>query len=216
MAKDVWGPLVGTYDEDHTYIAGADLVESVQARVADAVPAGDVVELGCGTGLYTQRYAPRCRRVIATDVSRPMVERAGRELAHLPHVEVRVADATSTGLPSGSADGVVAVNLLHIVPDAAAVLAEVQRLLRPGGVAVLVDATAKGLSVRQMLASIWRVLRRWGPMLPPKGQQDLPQARLEALVRAAGFASLEGGPLTGRVMNAAFVRAVKPAVPEAV
>lgn len=215
MAKDVWGPLVGTYDEDHTYIAGADLVESVRARVVGAVPAGDVVELGCGTGLYTRSYAPRCRRIIATDISPRMVERAARELADLPHVEVRVADATSTGLPAGSADGVVAVNLLHIVPDAAAVLVEVRRLLRPGGVAVLADATAKGLSVRQMLASIWRVLRRWGLMLPPKGQQDLPQARLEALVRAAGFESLDGRQLTGRVMNAAFVRAVKPAGPDA-
>lgn len=48
MAKDVWGPLVATYDEDHTYIAGADLVEAVRAQVAGAVPAGDVVEFGCG------------------------------------------------------------------------------------------------------------------------------------------------------------------------
>lgn len=211
MAKDVWGPLVRTYDEDHTYIAGADLVEAVQVQVADAVPAGDVVELGCGTGLYTRRYAPRCRRVIATDISLPMVERAERELAHLPNVEVRVADAVSTGLPSGSADGVVAVNLLHIVPDAGAVLAEARRLLRPGGVAVIADATAKGLSPRQMLASIWRVLRRWGLMRPQKGQKDLPRTALEALVRAAGFEVLEGRSLTGRVMNAGFVRAGKPA-----
>lgn len=211
MAKDVWGRLVGTYDEDHTYIAGADLVEAIRTEVAGAVPAGDVVELGCGTGLYTQGYARRCRRVIATDISLPMVERARRELAPLPHVEVRVADAVATGLPAGSADGVVAVNLLHVVPDAAAVLAEARRLLRPGGVAVLADATAKGLSVRQMLAGIGRVLRRWGPMLPSKGQQDLPQASLEALVRAAGFEVLEGRALTGRVMNAAFVRAAEPA-----
>lgn len=214
MAKDVWGPLVATYDEDHTYIAGADLVEAVRAQVAGAVPAGDVVELGCGTGLYTRRYAPRCRRVIATDISRPMVERAARALADLPNVEVRVADAVSTGLPAGTADGVVAVNLLHIVPDAGAVLAEARRLLRPGGVAVLADATAQGLSARQMVAGIWRVVRRWGLMRPQRGQKDLPREALEALVRAAGFEVLEGRSLTGRVMNAAFVRAAKPAAAE--
>ncbi len=140
-----------------------------------------------------------------------MVEVAQRALAASPSVSVRVTDAVSTGLPDGSADAVVMVNLLHIVPDAAAVLAEARRLLRPGGVLTIADATAEGLSVRQMLASIWRYLPRWGLKTHQKGQQNLTQTSLEALVRTAGFESIEGHPLTGQVMNCAFVRAVKPA-----
>jgi SAM-dependent methyltransferase len=193
---------------DHTYISGADLVTEIQSEVTGAMPTRNVVELGCGTGLYTSAYAPRCSRVIATDISVPMVESAQHALAALPNVSVRVADAVSTGLPTGSADAVVTVNLLHIVPNAAAVLAEARRLLRPGGVLIIADATGDGLSMRQMLASIWRFVRRWGWMTHQKGQQDVTQVSLETLVRTAGFESIEGHPVTGAVMNAAFVRAV--------
>lgn len=209
MSKDLWGRLADNYDVDHTLISGADLVGAIQSEVAAAVPAGEVVELGCGTGLYTRAYAGRCARVIATDKSAPMLRQAERTLTGLPNVTVRFADATATGLPAESADAVVAVNLLHIVPDAAAVLAEARRLLRPGGTAILVDATGEKLPARHMLTSTWHIIRRWG-LIREKGQQNLTQAGLEALVRKAGFEGLQGHLLTGTAMNAAFVRAAKP------
>lgn len=154
-------------------------------------------------------YASACRGVIATDISPLMLGHATRSLSGLPNVSTRVADAVSTGLPAESADVVVAVNLLHIVPDALAVLTEVRRLLRPGGLAVLVVGTGQGLSARKALTSMVRFLRRWGPMRE-KGQQSLTQQTLEALVRQAGLDVVEGKLLTGNAMNAAFVRATKP------
>lgn len=210
MSKDIWGRLADTYEADHVYLSGADLVSAIKARVAQAVPDGEVVELGCGTGIYTAAYAPRCSRVIATDLSQRMVDRTRPALAAHPNVSVRVADAESTGLPGGSADGVVAVNLLHIVPNPEAIVAEAYRLLRPGGVLVVADATGEGLSLLRMVASIWRVLRRWGLKTHQKGQRNLTQAGLEELVRSAGFTAIDGERLTGRVMSGAFVGAVKP------
>lgn len=212
MSEDRWGRLAETYDVDHVFISGADLVSAIRSELAGAVTGGDAVELGCGTGLYTPAYAPRCRQVIATDISPLMLERAERALADLPNVSTRVADAASTGLPAESADVVVAVNLLHVVPDAHAVMTEIHRVLRPGGLAVLVDATGQGLSPLRMLTSMVRFLRRWGPMRE-KGQLDLTQTTLEALVRQTGFDVVDGHLLTGKAMNAAFVRATKPSEP---
>lgn len=212
MSKDLWGRLADTYDVDHVCISGADLVSAIQSELAQAVPGGDAIELGCGTGLYTSAYASRCRRVIATDISSLMLARAERTLADQPNVSTQVADAASTGLPAESADVVVAVNLLHIVPDARAVVTEMHRLLRPGGLAVLVDATGEGLSPLKALTSIVRFLRRWGPMRV-KGQQDLTLATLEALVQQAGFAVVEGHLLTGDSMTAALVQATKRSAP---
>jgi ABC-2 type transport system ATP-binding protein len=214
MSKDLWGRLAGTYDVDHVCIAGADLVGAIQSELARVVTGGEAVELGCGTGLFTPAYASRCSQVIATDISPLMLARATRAVADLPNVSTQVADAASTGLPAESADVVVAVNLLHIVPDSRAVITEIHRLLRPGGLAVLVDATGQGLSPLKTLASMVRFLRRWGPMRV-KGQQDLSQTKLEALVRQAGFALVEGHLVTGKSMNAAFVLAAKPAEPTA-
>lgn len=209
MSKDLWGRLAETYEVDHTLISGADLVSAIQSELRGAVPAGEVVELGCGTGLYTRAYAPSAALVTATDKSAPMLRRAERSLADLPNVIVKFADAMATGLPGESADAVVAVNLLHIVPDAAGVLAEIRRLLRPGGTAILVDATSEKLTAKQMLISMWRIVRRWG-LIREKGQQDLTQAGLESLTREAGFDGIQGRLLTGSSMNAALVRAVKP------
>lgn len=205
MSKDLWGHLAGTYDVEHTYIGGADLISTIQSEVAHAVPAGKVVELGCGTGLYTSAYASRCSQVIATDISEPMVEVAKRALANFQNVSVQVADAVSTGLPAGSADGVVAVNLLHSVSDSVAVLTEADRQLRPGGVLVIADATGEGLPVSKVLANIWRGLRRWGLKTTQKGQRNLTLTSLEALIRAAGFASIQGQVLTGPVMSATLM-----------
>ncbi|HET7724126.1 MAG TPA: methyltransferase domain-containing protein [Propionibacteriaceae bacterium] len=209
MSKDLWGRVADTYDADHTLISGADLVRTVQSELATAVQAGHVVELGCGTGLYTRAYAPHCTDVIAVDRSGRMVEFARRSLAGLPNVSVQVGDATATGLPSGSADAVVAVNLLHVVPDAGGVLTEVLRLLRAGGTAVLVDFTTEKLPLGRVLVSVWRYLRRWGPMVS-KGRQDFTRSSLEALVQRMGFVSLRSRLLTGRSMNAAMVVGVKP------
>ena len=147
--------------------------------------------------------------MVTTDLSGPMVEAATRALADLPNVTVQRADAVATGLPDAGADGVVMVNLLHIVADAAAILTEARRLLRPGGALVVIDATATGLSVWQLLASIRRVLGRWGFPRAPRGSHNIDQGALEKLVREAGFGSLSGHALTGAGMNAAFVRAVR-------
>ncbi|PFG39993.1 ABC-2 type transport system ATP-binding protein [Georgenia soli] len=199
--------MAQTYDADQVHISGPDLASKIGARLAADLH-GEVVELACGTGQHTLAYAPRCSSVIATDLSAPMLKEAGRKLGSLPNVTVRPADATSTGLPEGSADAVVAVNLLHIVPDPAAMLAEARRLLRPGGVLVVADATGQGLSPRQMVVSMWQILRRWGLR---SGGGNLNQRALERLVHQAGFVQLRGELLTGRRMNAAYVRAVRPA-----
>ena len=213
MTKDSWSRLAATYDADHTAIAGADLVDAVREHLAATVPRGTVAELGCGTGLYTTAYAGRCTRVIALDLSPDMVEMAHCALSATPQAESRVADATATGLPDGLADAVVMVNLLHVVPDAAAVLTEARRLLHAEGVLIAVDATGQGLSARQLLGTAWRLMRRWGPVPPhAKGQLDLDQPGLEALVSGAGFESVAGHLFTGSRMNAASVRALAPAL----
>lgn len=66
MTKDRWSRLAATYDTDHTFITGADLVDAVREHLAATVPRGRVIELGCGTGLYCTssrtrtRSSPRC------------------------------------------------------------------------------------------------------------------------------------------------------------
>jgi ubiquinone/menaquinone biosynthesis C-methylase UbiE len=205
--EDYWDNRADSYDADTVYAVGPGVLDAMASAMLEALPEGsDVIELGCGPGAFTRLYASRSRSVMATDFAPHMVEAAARALAHYPNVSVRVADATATGLPDGSADAVVAMNLIHIVPDPPAVLAEACRLLRPGGTLVVSSYAAEELPLTRAASMGLRALLRFGPRLL-RNRTDLTQAKLEALVRQAGFERLEGRLLRGGAANAVFVRA---------
>ncbi|WP_431945840.1 class I SAM-dependent methyltransferase [Actinacidiphila sp. bgisy167] len=107
------------------------------AELADALPleAGrTVVDLGAGTGKFTRLLALTGAEVIAVE---PVAEMRERLAQLLPGVRVTAGTAEATGLPDGCADAVVAAQSWHWFREEEA-LAEVERLLRPGGSLALV------------------------------------------------------------------------------
>ena len=109
-----------------------------------AAAAGPVIDLACGTGSVTAALGHRTQRtVIGLDLSAGMLGPAARRL---PGRVVR-ADATRLPFAEASAGAVMAVWLLHLLPadTVEAVIAEVARLLVPGGVfATTVDKNGSG------------------------------------------------------------------------
>lgn len=94
---------------------------------------GDVLEIGAGTGANFEHY-PAAARVVATDYSEYMLPRA-REAAAAASatIEVREADAMALPFEDRSFDAVVSTLVLCSVPSQQQVLAELHRVLRPGG-----------------------------------------------------------------------------------
>lgn len=93
---------------------------------------GMVVDLACGAGSRTEMVAKQvgARRVIAVDVSLPMLETCQAAVSGITPVR-----ATATALPLAG-ESVAAINCsdaLQALPDAGLVLAEARRVLRPGG-----------------------------------------------------------------------------------
>ena len=110
------------------YAAIADaLVEAARLKATD-----DVLEVGAGTGLVTMRAAPAVRSLVATDLSRSMLEHARRSVRRAPNVSYLMLDY---GSPFPFLDGSFTVVLsgLTYLQDSAAALSEVVRVLRPGG-----------------------------------------------------------------------------------
>lgn len=97
-----------------------------------------VLELGCGTGSTALEHAPHVAHVDATDVSAAMIAigREKAERAGVANVRFRQAGVEDFQAPDGSYDVVLALNLLHLVPDRAAALAKIRRVLKPGGLFV--------------------------------------------------------------------------------
>ena len=99
-----------------------------------------LVDLGCGTGYWLPRYAADAGRVIGIEPDPALRARAVSRVAPLaPRAEVLAGSAERTGLPAACADVVHARFAYFLEPGHDAGLAEMLRLLRPGGSLVVVD-----------------------------------------------------------------------------
>lgn len=100
---------------------------------------GDVLEIGAGTGFSLPHYL-KADRVVAVEPDPSMAARIHRRVAGAPApVEVVDAQAESLPFPDGSFDAAVSIFVLCSVVDQTAALAELRRVLRPGGTLNLLE-----------------------------------------------------------------------------
>ncbi|QVQ53922.1 class I SAM-dependent methyltransferase [Spiractinospora alimapuensis] len=100
---------------------------------------GVTLEIAVGTGRDLEHYAAGVE-LTAVDISRGMLARARAHARRLGrNVDLRVADAQRLPFPDGSFDTVVCALALCTIPDQRAAIAEMWRVLRPGGRLLLVD-----------------------------------------------------------------------------
>jgi ubiquinone/menaquinone biosynthesis C-methylase UbiE len=102
-------------------------------------PGDRVLDACCGTGasaLPAAHAVGAAGQVLGVDLSEPALERARAKARAqgLTNTEFRAMDIERTGLPSESFDAVICVFGVFFLPDMAAVVAELWRLVRPGGV----------------------------------------------------------------------------------
>ena len=99
-------------------------------------------EPGCANGAISELLAPRCDRLVATDLLDDVAERARARLAHLPHVLVERA-AFPGDWPDGSGDLVVLSEVAYYLTDEGLAIAgdRLEGWLRPGGDVVAVHYT---------------------------------------------------------------------------
>ena len=95
---------------------------------------GRVLEVGCGDGRAFEHYPPRVQHVLAVEPDPSARATAAKRAAAAP-VSIDVVDGVADALPvgEGSVDAAVSMGVLCTVPDPAAALAELRRVLIPGG-----------------------------------------------------------------------------------
>lgn len=120
-------------------------VEQAILRIFGHMPLGRVLDIGTGTGRMLELLAPRISRGIGVDaspemlaVARDRIERAGAQ-----HCQVRLADVHRLPFPSATResgfDAAVIHQVLHYLDDPQAAVAEVARVLKPGGRLLIAD-----------------------------------------------------------------------------
>ncbi|MGD9895640.1 MAG: ArsR/SmtB family transcription factor [Candidatus Methylacidiphilaceae bacterium] len=114
---------------------------AVGPLLARLLPPVVIADLGCGEGWLSQLLAERAQRVIAVDISPKMVAFATQEAKkrNLANLEFRLGDLQDPPIPSASIDIAVLSQALHHAPNPEEALAAAFRILRPGGMLVILD-----------------------------------------------------------------------------
>lgn len=135
-----WAP---TYDEPGNGLI--DVEEPIVHEILAGIAPGVALDAACGTGRHTRHLVDLGHCVIAVDASPDMLELAR---ARAPEAELHVGDLHSLPVPDDHVDVVVCALALTHVPDLRAAMAELVRVLRPGGHLVISDAHGLATGIR--------------------------------------------------------------------
>jgi ubiquinone/menaquinone biosynthesis C-methylase UbiE/DNA-binding transcriptional ArsR family regulator len=159
-------------------------------------PALAVGDLGCGTGQLTEVVAPYVRQVIAVDSSADMLDAARVRLGGAANVDLRQGELESLPIAAGELDAAMLSLVLHYSPSPGRALAEVGRVLRPGGRVLVVDMLPhERQEYQQQMGHVWLGFseKQIGKFLTDAGFSDVrtrllpadPDAKGPALFAAA-------------------------------
>jgi ubiquinone/menaquinone biosynthesis C-methylase UbiE len=145
------------------------------------------LDVGCGTGLFTELILDRCApcEVVAVDAAQAQIDHARRKpLAR--QVDFRIADAQALPFPAATFDVVASALAINFIPDRSRALSEMRRVARPGGIVAgyvwdfAAERSPSGpfrLGMREVVSDV--------PALP--GTADSSLEALRALFAHAGF-----------------------------
>ena len=170
-------PSARFYDAFASLLFGG-FYDKVARQVADRCPAGLVLDVGSGTGNLAVRLAEIASQLMVTgvDVSADMIDRARARAGRSgvgDRVRFEMGDVGQLPYADGYFDLVVSTLSLHHWPDPVRGLAEVHRVLKPGGQACIYDLSDRVLRVlhhgRGIVYKHWHDLGRSGALHHERG-----------------------------------------------
>jgi SAM-dependent methyltransferase len=192
-ARKLWTGRADAYERGFarlTVHAAAPLLDAAGVSIG-----ARVLDVGTGPGVVAGAAAARGATVTAVDAEPSMIEAAAR---NVPGLDVRLAVLPDLPLPDGEFDAVTGNFVIHATGDPAAVLAELRRVLRPGGRLALTcwnDPAPPVLGIAREAIDAAGVT--WPPDVPvaPFHPYSSPGA-FAGLLAAAGFAETAAQLLT--------------------
>lgn len=144
---------------------------------------GHLIDIACGPGVVTAALAPGASSIIAFDATEQMLETAKARCAKagVSNAEFRSGNAENLPFADAQFDGAVTRAALHHFADPQRAFNEMFRVLRPGGVAVILDVISSEDTTESRLHNAIERLR------DPSHVRMLSASELDAATRRAGF-----------------------------
>jgi ubiquinone/menaquinone biosynthesis C-methylase UbiE len=213
---EFWSKVADKYDRVVDLSIGGKTRSMVRERVSREGNLGRLVEFGCGTGFYTAVLAQKASRLVATDISPGMLELAQQQV-RAANATFQVEDCQRTSLPDGACDTAFLSLVLHFT-EPEQTMAEMHRILRPGGKLRIANLDWKALNGLARLRSTVRVVYQGivgYRVKPPKGfgRNVLTEEQLREVLGRAGFrvdsAETIRDPSRSSNIPIQYIRAVK-------
>jgi ABC-2 type transport system ATP-binding protein len=168
--SEFWSKVAARYDEVVDLQIGATTRSRVRDRLLSESRLGKLAEFGCGTGFYTEALVNKATAVVATDLSPGMLAVAKQKVT-ARNVTFQLEDCQKTSFPSEAFDSAFMSLVIHFT-DPATTLAEMHRILKPGGTLIISNGDPKMLSTgnrfRWLARGIFYGITRHR-VKPPKG-----------------------------------------------
>jgi ubiquinone/menaquinone biosynthesis C-methylase UbiE len=190
QTPDGWNATSAKYDEHIPHFLRPYARECI--RLAEVKPNHEILDVAAGTGVLALEVAPAVARVVAVDFAPKMLEILMRHAADAgqQNVEVHVMDGQQLTLQDQSFDRVFSNFGVIFFPDRVKGFAEMHRVLRPGGRAVV--SAWSGPERFEAFRMFMGALQQAVPNMPRPQQPPAPlsladPAKLAAEMRAGGF-----------------------------
>ena len=184
-----WDWVSVKYDEIADEQVGRFLRPSMLKYLGMEGSLGKVLEIGCGTGYFTEALADIAGHVTAIDISDGMLYRARERMKSAKNVTIRKEDCHKTSFLHAMFDTIFVGSLFNVVDDPAQILREIRRVLKPGGSLIIVNPDWGMMNGYNRGRSTFRFLRLYGEAIymHPQAFKYVPKNELIGLLAAAGF-----------------------------
>jgi len=202
ITEEYWSRFPGTYDKKMEYVVGKELLDEIIHELNRLPELGELVEFGCGTGIYTKKIVSKAKSIFATDLSDSLLAVAKTRIGDHPNATIQKENCMSTSFPSESIDSVFMANLIHVIESPSTLLHECYRILRKDGTLVVVTFTDHGMKLWEKIKMGLRFVKSWGK--PPAYTHSFSPEVLTSMMKDVGF-TIKTSKVIGNKTKALYI-----------
>ena len=203
-----WSKYTSEFEERQSRVVGNEILYLMKKELLKEKNLHHVLELGCGTGLFTESLQKISIKVVATDFSDEMVAFARQKRGEIKNVEFRKADALNLEFNDESFDTVVMANLIHVIGNAERVIQESKRVLKNGGQLIITSFAINEMNFFSRIAMGIRYIKTFGKPSDEATKEKTTQKSIENLLLKNGFETSKS-VILGNKSKAFYIKAIK-------